>query len=69
MNLKPEDEWPTEEHWRERWKFYYGSEDEPDPESVTESDDEQEPGSVTESDDEQEPGSVTESDDEQEPGS
>ena len=47
-NLKPKDQWPTEEDWMSLWIIFYGSEDEPDPGSVSESDDEQEPGSLAE---------------------
>ena len=44
-NVKPEEEWPTDEYWRKRWSFFHGSEQGPDPGSVTHSDDEEEPQS------------------------
>ena len=47
-NVKPEEEWPTDEYWRKRWSFFHGSEQEPDPGSVTHSDDEEEPQSCLE---------------------
>ena len=47
-NVKPEEEWPTDEYWRGRWRYWNGSEEEPDPGSVNDSGDEQEPGSCLE---------------------
>ena len=28
-NVKPEEEWPTDEYWREHWSNLHGSEEEP----------------------------------------
>ena len=47
-NVKPEEEWPTDEYWREHWSNLHGSEEEPDPGSFSDSGDEQEPGSCLE---------------------
>ena len=30
-NVKPEEEWPTDEYWRAHWSNLHGSEEEPDP--------------------------------------
>ena len=65
-NVKPEEEWPTDEFWRDYWGE---SEEESDPGSVTASGDEEDPGSVTDSSDEEDPGLVTDSGDEEDPGS
>ena len=46
--LLSEEEWPTDEYWREHRSYWYGSEGEPDPGSVTDSGDEQEPRSYLE---------------------
>ena len=64
-NVKPEEEWPTDEYWRQYWGE---SEEESDPGSVTDSGDEEEPGSVTTSGDEEDPGLVTDSSDQEDPG-
>ena len=48
-NVKPEDEWPTDEYWqRKSWSFFNAPEHEPDPGSVTDSGDEEEPRSSLE---------------------
>ena len=47
-NVKPEEEWPTDEYWRKSWSFVHGSEQEPDPGSVTDLGDEEEPRSCLE---------------------
>ena len=44
-NVKPEEEWPTDEYWEDHWSK---SEEESDPGSVTDSNDEEEPGSCLE---------------------
>ena len=36
-NVKPEEEWPTDEYWREHWSNLHGSEEEPDPGSFSDS--------------------------------
>ena len=64
-NVKPEEEWPTDEYWR---KHLSKLEEVSNPWSVTDSGDEEEPGSVTTSGDEEDPGSVTDSSDKEDPG-
>ena len=44
-NVKPEEQWPTDEYWGDHWSE---SEEESDPGSVTDSSDEEEPGSSLE---------------------
>ena len=44
-NVKPEEEWPTDENWEDHWSE---SEEESDPGSVTDFSDEEEPGSCLE---------------------
>ena len=44
-NVKPEEEWPTDENWGDHWSE---SEEESDPGSVTDFSDEEEPGSCLE---------------------
>ena len=55
-NVKPEEEWPTDEYWRDYWSKF---EEESDPGSGTDSGDEEEPRSVIASGDKEDPGSVT----------
>ena len=65
-NVKPEEEWPTDEYWRDHWRQ---PAEESDPGSVTDSGDKEEPGSVTTSGDKEDSGSVTDSGDKDDPGS
>ena len=44
-NVKPEEQWPTDENWGDYWSE---SEEQSDPGSVTDSSDEEEPGSCLE---------------------
>ena len=63
-NVKPEEEWPTDEYWKDHWSE---SEEESDPGSGINSGDEEEPGSFTASGDEEDLGSGTDSSDEEDP--
>ena len=63
-NVKPEEQWPTDEYWGDDWSE---SEEESDPGSVINSGDDEEPGSFTASGDEEEPGSGTDSSDQEDP--
>ena len=63
-NVKPEEEWPTDEYWEDHWSE---SEEESDPGSGINSGDEEEPGSFTASGDEEDLGSGTDSSDEEDP--
>ena len=49
-NVKPEEEWPTDEYWEDHWSEL---EEESDSGSGTDSSDEEDPGSGTDSGDEQ----------------
>ena len=63
-NVKPEEQWPTDEYWGDDWS---DSEEESDPGSVINSGDEEEPGSFTASGDEEDLGSGTDSSDQEDP--
>ena len=51
-NVKPEEEWPTDEYWGDDWS---DSEEESDPGSFTASGDEEDLGSDTDSSDQEDP--------------